>query len=88
MRVKFFASFAELTKEKERDFSAPDIKTLLKIMTDHYGQKFEDKLYRNGELNPTLVILVNGKHIRHLQGLETTLLESDEVAFFPMLSGG
>ena len=88
MKVKFFASFVELTKEKERNFSAPDIKTLLRIMTEHYGQSFNDKLYRNSELNPTLVILVNGKHIRHLQGLETTLLESDEVAFFPMLSGG
>lgn len=88
MKVKFFAAFAELTKEKERDFGAPDIKTLLKRLEDQYGQPFVDKIYKNGELNPTLVILVNGKHIRHLQGLETTLQEADVVAFFPMLSGG
>lgn len=88
MKVKFFASFADAAKEKERDFSAPDIKSLFALLIERYGPEFEKMLYPKGTLPDNLIILVNGKHIRHLQGLDTPLQESDVVSIFPMLNGG
>ena len=88
MRVKFFAGFASITKEKERDFQAADAQELFRKIFEHYGPEMEAKLLPGGELPESLVILVNGKHIRHLAGLQTPLGEWDVVSIFPMVSGG
>ncbi|HCA40738.1 MAG TPA: hypothetical protein DEP01_04035 [Aminobacterium sp.] len=34
------------------------------------------------------IIMVNGKHIVHLQGLDTPLNDSDTVNIFPPVGGG
>lgn len=88
MKVKFFAGFASITKEKERDFQANNAQELFGKIIAHYGQEMQEKLMPGGQLPEALVILVNGKHIRHLQGLETPLREDDVVSIFPMVSGG
>ncbi|HWQ30252.1 MAG TPA: MoaD/ThiS family protein [Negativicutes bacterium] len=33
-------------------------------------------------------MLVNGRHIEHLQGLDTSLAENDEISIFPKVAGG
>ncbi len=88
MKVKFFAGFASITKEKERDFQATNAKELFERLIKHYGPEMQEKLMPGGALPESLVILVNGKHIRHLQGLQTPLSETDVVSIFPMVSGG
>ena len=37
---------------------------------------------------PNMLILVNGKEISVLNGLETTLKDKDEVVFVPVVHGG
>ncbi len=88
MKVKFFAGFASITKEKERDFQATDARELFEKIIAHYGDDMQEKLMPGGVLPESLVILVNGKHIRHLNGMETELTEADVVSIFPMVSGG
>jgi molybdopterin synthase sulfur carrier subunit len=88
MKVKFFAGFASITKEKERDFQAGNAKELFEKIITHYGDDMREKLMPGGVLPESLVILVNGKHIRHLNGMETALTEEDVVSIFPMVSGG
>lgn len=40
------------------------------------------------ELSGNVLILVNGRAIEHLSGLDTPLKGSDEVAIFPKMAGG
>ncbi|MCS7115541.1 MAG: MoaD/ThiS family protein [Nitrososphaerota archaeon] len=41
-----------------------------------------------GDVRPNSLIIVNGKEISVLNGLETVLKDGDEVVFVPVLHGG
>lgn len=45
-------------------------------------------LSKLGDENPNIKILVNGREIRYLDGLETRLKDGDVVAFIPPVAGG
>ncbi len=48
MKVKFFAGFASITKEKERDFQAGNAKELFEKIITHYGDDMREKLMPGG----------------------------------------
>lgn len=89
--VKFFASFREATgKEKEIIERAADVASLLEELTRRFGDKLGRLLYEPGtkKLRDTVNILVNGRGINLLSGLQTELRDGDVVAIFPPVSGG
>jgi molybdopterin synthase sulfur carrier subunit len=53
-----------------------------------YGKKFEDKVYKNQELTSEVIILLNGRHITHYDGIDTKLAKDDEISIFPVVAGG
>ena len=55
------------------------------FMVKNLRKKFFDK---NGQLFNHYIILVNGKNIKFLEGLETTLKDEDEVSIFLPVGGG
>ena len=46
------------------------------------------KLLKDGELLSNAIVLVNGRNVHHLQGLDTAVKDSDEIALFPPGGGG
>ncbi len=89
MKVNFFATFRQLTLEKSREnLSAPTLNELLEKLCDHYGSRFRKEVFVNGNLSKDVMILVNGKAIDHLDGINTKLSENDEVSIFPRIAGG
>jgi len=48
----------------------------------------EDELLEDGELDETITILINGRNILYLDGLETELNSDDKVTIFPQVAGG
>ncbi|MCS7131342.1 MAG: MoaD family protein [Hadesarchaea archaeon] len=89
--VKFFASFREATgREQEIVEEATDVASLLEELTKRFGGKLNKLLYEpdTGKLRDTVNILVNGRGINLLSGLETKLKHGDVVAIFPPVSGG
>ena len=70
-------------------WSAITIGELLTRLTEKYGEKFREYLYdERGTVQSFLSILVNGKSIYVLQGLDTELKEGDSVAILPPVGGG
>ncbi len=48
-----------------------------------------DKLFDgHGALQGSIHVLINGRHISFLEGLDTPLHEDDRVAVFPAVGGG
>ncbi len=62
------------------------IRDLIKALEKNYHPKID--LSRVGEENPNIKILVNGREITYLDGLETRLRDGDVVAFIPPVAGG
>lgn len=90
MVVKFFAHIRKLagnTKERT-DVKAESLYELLDKLSRDYGNEFQSKVFPNNTISNEVIILVNGTHISHLNGLNTKLKEGDIVCIFPMIFGG
>jgi len=91
MKLKFFATYRDVTRCKEEDIPAPpDVWALLLSLAERYGEAIRVKLFTpdGTEINDEAIILKNGRNICHLAGKNTPLSESDIVSIFPMVAGG
>ena len=91
MKLKFFATYREITKCKETDINAAsDVWALLELLSERYGAAMKKKLFTPDglDVSPETIILVNGRNIKHLNGKDTPLSDSDAVSIFPMVAGG
>lgn len=91
MTVKFFAYLREYTGCKVVDFPYhEDIRSLTYALCDRYGSRLQGKMLApDGEdLGEEIIILVNGRHVAHLGGMEAKLSPSDTVSVFPVVAGG
>jgi molybdopterin synthase sulfur carrier subunit len=91
MQVRLFGSLRPFVGAKAVEVElAPGapVQCLLDRLVAEYpvlGTKFFDE---GGDLRGSISVLVNGRHIAFLEGLDTTLHEDDRVALFPAVGGG
>lgn len=88
MIIRFYAMFRQIAGSREIDYggSAPNIRELLDELGRRYGEEFRRELEKGSAYG--LIILVNGKHIAHLGGMDTALAPDDTVDIFPLAAGG
>ena len=70
--------------------SATTVEELVGFLAEQHGQSFRDKLMdsKAKTLKGSFRILVNGRDIESLNGLETKISEGDKILFFPPVGGG
>ena len=90
MLVKFFATYRQITNCLSCDIPAPD--TVLGLLGE-LSQRWPE--FRPLLLSPDAtdkgegcIVMVNGRHIEHLDGVATQLSEQDYVAITPLVAGG
>jgi len=90
MTVRFFATIRTYTGETERrlDDAPATLRELLTALAVRYGTLFRRAAFAGEDLNPEIIILVNGRNVLYLRGLDTALSQGDEVSIFPMVAGG
>ena len=91
MTVKFFAYLREYTKCKIVDYPyQEDVRKLTLALSETYGDRLREKLLTpdGTELGEEIIILVNGRHVEHLGGIDTKLSPTDVVSIFPVVAGG
>lgn len=91
MNVKLFATFRDIINSKEVDIPVPESLTVKQLIQGLIKQfpAFESELFNeNDELKPFTHIFVNGRNIIHLDGLNTKITKSDDIALIPPVGGG
>lgn len=89
MKINFFAYIRDYTKTKSTEFEyCSTLRELLLKLSELYGEKFRNKVFDGENLSKEIIILVNGRHVVHLEGLDTRLMENDEISIFPVVAGG
>lgn len=92
--VKFFANVRQLMGKKEitlyldpsKHYTIKDI--LKKIAASENKELSTMLLQVQGELRATARIVVSGKEIHFLDGLDTKVQDGDCITIFPLLAGG
>lgn len=91
LELRFFATFREAVGQKtihrEYDADATVGDVLVAIETE-YPEFDGDIVDEDGEIQPQLSILRNGREVTHLDGTETTLEDGDRLSIFPPVAGG
>ena len=89
MKIRFFANMRDYTGVKSTDFEyCKTLRELMLKLSEAYGEKFRNKIFKGDNISSEVIVLVNGRHIEHLEGLDTILLENDEISIFPVVAGG
>ena len=90
MLIKYFADVRKLTGLLEQDWTRPasTLRELIIGLAEQHGAAFATRVQPGGQLSPSIIVLVNGRRIEHLECLDTHLEPQDVVAFFPMVAGG
>lgn len=93
MKVRLFNLLSKSVGKKELELNnTENVRDLLQYLSEVYGEKADKWIWQGKGERRTLMtgtlILVNGKHVYHLQGLDTKLNDSDVISIFPPSGGG
>ncbi len=89
IKLRAFATFRNIMgKESLFDIKeGSEVKDLLEDLCSSYGE-FRSLVFDDSELKDDVNILISGKNIQILNGIQTKLDDGDEVALFPAAIGG
>ena len=88
VRVRMFATVREAACTSEWSCEARDLPDLLEKLGNKFGDKLDAMLKESCDDPDRLVILVNGKNAGRVWSSSVALVDGDEVAIFPPVSGG
>ncbi len=90
MQIRYFATIREITGQTTIAWEQPasTLGDLLRQLTRRYDSRFAYWVWKDDNLSDMVIVLINGKDVRHLTGLNTPLTPNDIVSIFPMVAGG
>ena len=93
--VRFFTTLRETIGKKEDTLRFPEdqsvtVDMVLKKLKQRYGKPFVEYVYdkKTGAVKGFLQLLVNGKSVLALNGLQTELAAGDVLVILPPVGGG
>jgi molybdopterin synthase sulfur carrier subunit len=93
--VRFFTSLREIIGKKEETLEFPEgeaftVDMFLEALKQRHGSSFVEYVYdrKTGAMKGFLQLLVNGKSVSTLSGLQTELADGDVLAILPPVGGG
>jgi molybdopterin synthase sulfur carrier subunit len=91
LELRLFATFREAVGQKTISREYYDSVSVSEVLVD-LEDEFEDLdgqlLDEEGEIQPQLNVLKNGKEVLHLDGLDETFAAGDRLSLFPPVAGG
>ncbi|MFX1466615.1 MAG: ubiquitin-like small modifier protein 1 [Promethearchaeota archaeon] len=90
IKIVFFSILKDITKKKEDAIEIEStVASAVHKLIEKYGDDLRERLLDNdGQFRKHIVLYVNGKDVRYLNGFDTKLKDGDEIAFLPAAAGG
>ncbi|NVM52836.1 MAG: MoaD family protein [Candidatus Helarchaeota archaeon] len=91
VKFLFFSSLQDLTQSNTIEININGtVKDALDLIFELYGDPLKNRVFdqNSGKIKRYIIVAVNRKDIRHLNGLDTNLNEGDEISLLPAAAGG
>jgi molybdopterin synthase sulfur carrier subunit len=93
VKVQTILYLSKIVGAREIEISVPNgctLQGILENMVDSYGDELASHLFqpKSTTILPYLRLMVNGRDIAFLDGMNTLLKDGDEVLIMPPVSGG
>jgi len=91
LTFRFFATFRQAVGSKtiEREFDeGATVREVLAALESEFDGLEGRLLADDGDLQPHINVLKNGREVLHMDGPETAVTEGDTVSIFPPVAGG
>ena len=91
VKFLFFSALQDLTKTNKVDINVDgNVNAALEKVFEIYGDILKNRVIDrgSGNIKRYIIVAVNRKDIRNLNGLNTALIENDELAILPAAAGG
>jgi molybdopterin synthase sulfur carrier subunit len=91
LELRFFATFRKAVGQKvvEREYADDaTVGDVLAAIESEWPELVGEILDDDGDIQPQLSILKNGREVVHIDGTETTLEDGDRLSVFPPVAGG
>ncbi|MHA1264429.1 MAG: MoaD family protein [Candidatus Helarchaeota archaeon] len=88
--MKLLALFQHQIGTHELTYEGDTVGAILRQFLEEYGDKLDEALIdpQTNMLRDYILVLLNGRNINFLNGLETKLSDGDVIAISPPLAGG
>ena len=89
--VKFLATIRMITGESSIELlctTHDNASTVMQRLIEKYGKKLEQAIMDGINLKPGIKIIINGRDIDYLNGLDTQLKHGDVIVIIPPIAGG
>lgn len=89
VKIILFGNLARVVGEKTVYADAQTLEDAINEIAARCGKEFKNRILdENGKLRRFINIYINGKDIRFLNHLKTTLSDNDEISIIPAIGGG
>jgi molybdopterin synthase sulfur carrier subunit len=93
IKVYTIMELKKICGQREFELSVPrgsTVKDLLSLMINKWGDRLANHLYQPGteSVLPHIRLMVNGRSVEFLKGMETVLQDEDEFQMLPLVAGG
>lgn len=97
MKIKYYAEISDWTGCTEEDVSValgiePEIpvRRIMSVLAVRHGDAFRNKIYdpASDTLREDIFILLNGRHLARLHGLDSMAADNDTLAVIPVTEAG
>ena len=92
VQVNFFSNVRALTGEPGSTLELPEgssVHDMLIVVAARYGDELREYLFTDeGGLHSHVVVILNGRGVGVLKGMDTALNDGDRVAILPTIGGG
>lgn len=90
VKVRFSSALSNVTHARETNLELGNttVKAVLDKLVENFGPDFEKRILEKGEVRRFVNLYVNGEDIRHLNGLDSPVTDTDEISILPAVSGG